>query len=581
MKNFLLAAFILFSTLSPAQLNQRFYSSGNNPFIAQDLGAEVSYTFVSWRDIQQNMSSTFNWSLLDTRIQNAQTLGLRTMIVINCTSPLTSQDSIPGTCAYDSHLNPTSDNGSSWMPVGSDTAQWKIFVQALVDRYDGDTTNDMNGLIYPVKEWKVVGQEWQRVWCSSYNDTLLANAQQFVQLVNMTYRVIKTQQPSSVICFAGIDPRGAKESFSENYFNQPTLCLSQNCTSTQNVTPPQIIMIPGFQSNRRNVQYIFNNAMYDEVDVHMYGYWNDIPGVVAWLRDSAQGKPVVFMEGGGPYCPACENIYHNSSDTDGRLPTLLVRDNASYVVYYFITGFANGVSEMHWNHGPEYSGWGATFGDLDLLSINSVRKPSYYVYRWLAKDLFSNSSADTVENIPESDPQLYHYIINPLGMNVAWSTNPTDSIVITGPGQLYRWDIPLACDSLYPTYCDSLVQQSSIAVGSSYTIYLNNDVPVFYSWNNVLSSSQNIADADSYSVKIYPDPFSETATLKINGPEIRGAEVKLYNDLGQNVKTINAGTIGLGQTITLQRDNLPDGFYFIQLVQDNKILAVEKLMIAE
>jgi hypothetical protein len=578
MKKTILLLLIALNFSVYAQLNNRFYTNGNNPFIAQDLGAYVSYTFVWWRDIQPSMTSqTYNWSLLDSRIQNNQNLGIRTMIVVNCASPLTSQDSIPGTCAYDSHLNPSSDNGSSWMPVGGDTVQWKIFLHDLVDRYDGNGTNDMPGLIYPVNEWKVVGQEWQRVWCSTYSATSLANAQEFVNLVNMSYKVVKIQQPSSVICFAGIDARSEKEAFYENYFNQPTLCVSPNCSSSQNFTQSQIGSTPNFLSNLANVHYIFKNALYDEVDVHMYGYWENIPGMVAWLKDSAQGKPVVFLEGGGPYCPSCENIYHNSTDIDGRLPAGLVRDNASYVVYYFITGFASGVKEMHWNHGPEYNGWGATFGDLDLLSINSVRKPSYYVYRWLSKTLFSNTSADTVIRITESNPNLYHYQVQPLQMDVAWSTNAVDSIIVSGTGTLYTWDIPITCDSLYPTVCDSVFPMNNYSVSGSHTILLNNGVPVFYSWNNALTASENISNADNYSVKIYPNPFSLQTTLQTD-KFFKNATLTVYNSLGQIVKEIKNIS---GQTITLHRDNLASGLYFIRLTEDNKTFATKKIVITD
>ena len=36
-----------------------------------------------------------------------------------------------------------------------------------------------------------------------------------------------------------------------------------------------------------------------------------------------------------------------------------------------------------------------------------------------------------------------------------------------------------------------------------------------------------------------------------------------------------------GQTITLNRDNLPNGIYFLQMTQENKIIATEKLIITD
>jgi hypothetical protein len=45
---------------------------------------------------------------------------------------------------------------------------------------------------------------------------------------------------------------------------------------------------------------------------------------------------------------------------------------------------------------------------------------------------------------------------------------------------------------------------------------------------------------------------------------------------GQEVKQV-AGISG--QTINLNRDNLPGGFYFARLIQNNKIIAGSKLII--
>ena len=48
--------------------------------------------------------------------------------------------------------------------------------------------------------------------------------------------------------------------------------------------------------------------------------------------------------------------------------------------------------------------------------------------------------------------------------------------------------------------------------------------------------------------------------------------------MGQQVKQVNNIN---GQTITLQRDNLSNGFYFIRLTQGNKTIATEKLVVVD
>ncbi|MBK7957147.1 MAG: T9SS type A sorting domain-containing protein [Bacteroidetes bacterium] len=56
------------------------------------------------------------------------------------------------------------------------------------------------------------------------------------------------------------------------------------------------------------------------------------------------------------------------------------------------------------------------------------------------------------------------------------------------------------------------------------------------------------------------------------------ATLTINNHLGQTVKQIENIS---GQSITLFRDNLQSGLYFIHLTQDNKTIATDKLVIAD
>jgi|GEM_PF-497282 len=76
-------------------------------------------------------------------------------------------------------------------------------------------------------------------------------------------------------------------------------------------------------------------------------------------------------------------------------------------------------------------------------------------------------------------------------------------------------------------------------------------------------------------VIISPNPFSSSTTL--NADKIfTKATLTIYNSVGQQVKQIKNIS---GHIITLSRDNLPCGMYFIELTQDNKIFATDKLVI--
>jgi hypothetical protein len=74
-----------------------------------------------------------------------------------------------------------------------------------------------------------------------------------------------------------------------------------------------------------------------------------------------------------------------------------------------------------------------------------------------------------------------------------------------------------------------------------------------------------------------PNPFSTQTTLHAGIP-LHNATLTVDNCFGQTVKQIKNIR---GQTVTLSRDNLPSGLYFIRLMQEGKILATDKLIIAD
>jgi hypothetical protein len=82
---------------------------------------------------------------------------------------------------------------------------------------------------------------------------------------------------------------------------------------------------------------------------------------------------------------------------------------------------------------------------------------------------------------------------------------------------------------------------------------------------------------DNNCLSIYPNPFSAQGTLHTDKP-VRNATLTMYNCFGQRVAEIMNIS---GQTITIRRDNLPGGVYFVHLIQDNRIIATKKLIITD
>ena len=81
----------------------------------------------------------------------------------------------------------------------------------------------------------------------------------------------------------------------------------------------------------------------------------------------------------------------------------------------------------------------------------------------------------------------------------------------------------------------------------------------------------------NFSLTIFPNPFSSQTTLQ-TGKFLKDATLIVYNLFGQQIKQLKNIS---GQTITFDRDNISNGIYFLQLKQDNKILATVQFVIAD
>lgn len=74
-----------------------------------------------------------------------------------------------------------------------------------------------------------------------------------------------------------------------------------------------------------------------------------------------------------------------------------------------------------------------------------------------------------------------------------------------------------------------------------------------------------------------PNPFSTQTTLQTDR-FLKSASLTVYNSFGQTVKQIDDLS---GRSITIHRDNLPSGLYFICLSENNQTIATEKLLITD
>ncbi len=78
-------------------------------------------------------------------------------------------------------------------------------------------------------------------------------------------------------------------------------------------------------------------------------------------------------------------------------------------------------------------------------------------------------------------------------------------------------------------------------------------------------------------LSIFPNPVVSSATLQATG-HLNQASLTVCNALGQPVW--HADNLS-GSAVSFSRGNLPNGLYFVWLMEENQVLAVEKMVIAD
>ncbi len=78
-------------------------------------------------------------------------------------------------------------------------------------------------------------------------------------------------------------------------------------------------------------------------------------------------------------------------------------------------------------------------------------------------------------------------------------------------------------------------------------------------------------------ISIQPNPFHSSTIIQIKD-NLKNGSMTLYNAYGQIVKQLNNLT---GKSISINKDNLPSGVYFIRLTDENHLMTIEKVVIAD
>ena len=143
-----------------------------------------------WNNIEKE-KGIFSWDKADEYVIYAQNHNQTTIATI---WPYSNWEQ--KSCKRKKGRSPFGKRFAKYLSKPCSMDNYKTFLLALVDRYDGDGVNDMPGLNKPIIHWEVMNEPEFRMFFKGTED-------EFVEIFNFSSKLIKSKQKDAVIIMAG------------------------------------------------------------------------------------------------------------------------------------------------------------------------------------------------------------------------------------------------------------------------------------------------------------------------------------------------------------------------------------------
>ena len=143
-----------------------------------------------WNNIEKE-KGIFSWEKADEYVTYAQNHDQTTIATI---WPYSNWEQ--KSCKRKKGRSPFGKRFAKYLSKPCSMENYKIFLLALVDRYDGDGINDMPGLTKSIVYWEIMNEPEFRMFFKGTED-------EFVEIFNFSSKLIKSKQKDAVIIMAG------------------------------------------------------------------------------------------------------------------------------------------------------------------------------------------------------------------------------------------------------------------------------------------------------------------------------------------------------------------------------------------
>ena len=268
---------------------------------------------------------------------------------------------------------------------------YALWIQELVERYDGDGYKDMPGLVKPVLYYEIESEAQHKVcWDSTIEE--------YIKLLKTAYTAAKKANPEAKIILAGFDFGDIFDDFSSQEVIKERFDLAEE----------------------KGVSFVFvkeslkKSQFYDLIEIHWNRDYKGIYSDIAWIRQYS-GKPIWAGDAASgpwikheifPQAPLYPMFIGNLltqalADKNNPRHSQILRwqrkEQAKLTTKKVVTGIDAGLSgiiiENILDWGKEWSAMGlGNFMFIGLLDKEGIPKPAYYTYKLIIDKIKDFSS---------------------------------------------------------------------------------------------------------------------------------------------------------------------------------------------
>jgi hypothetical protein len=395
-------------TFTPGTLSDPF--ADRNMFFGLSLlkdpsdGVYAADLGVSWVSLQphvlwfalEQQPGVYTWSPLDNEVRWLQKLNLDvTMVLVpsnifgerreELTRLISEQAAADD---YDSQTSSfiafmRSPESKTWRLYPHDETEplWQAFIQAAAERYDGDGTDDMPGLRFPVRNWHYVEEypmpEWDDV-----------NA--YIRTLKLTYAAVKEANPQARTILPGLAGNYSRVfAFADGFIADPDAGVWNGVAFSRS----QVAGNATVQQEKEEYESILREGKgyYDVVDIHFYEekitfMERKIDYLHHLMDENNYVVPIWCIEGGGPFKdPPGVQTKHG----DPYFGSWSEQENAEFVVKMHALAAAKGLERFHWGlsgtSDDDY--WNGPWTVMALMTYDRQKKPAYFTFKLMVEKL--------------------------------------------------------------------------------------------------------------------------------------------------------------------------------------------------